>query len=70
MSIELRVSITLTVDCFMFGIISPGIVRYMKEQSDPNWKPPPEAVLTLTTENFDETVDNADIILVEFYAPW
>ena len=54
----------------MFGIISPGIVRYMKAQSDPNWKPPPEAVLTLTTENFDETVDNADIILVEFYAPW
>ncbi|XP_033639191.1 protein disulfide-isomerase A4-like [Asterias rubens] len=47
-----------------------GIVRYMKAQSDPNWKPPPEAVLTLTTENFDETVDNVDIILVEFYAPW
>jgi len=29
-----------------------------------------EDVLTLTTENFDETINNADIMLVEFYAPW
>ncbi|XP_038077413.1 protein disulfide-isomerase A4-like [Patiria miniata] len=47
-----------------------GIVRYMKEQSDPNWEPPPEAVMTLTSENFDEIVNQAGPILVEFYAPW
>jgi len=29
-----------------------------------------EAVVTLTASNFDEIVNPADIILVEFYAPW
>ncbi|KAL6050675.1 Protein disulfide-isomerase A3 [Balamuthia mandrillaris] len=29
-----------------------------------------EAVITLTKDNFDEVVNNQDIILVEFYAPW
>ncbi|XP_078573399.1 protein disulfide-isomerase A4-like [Branchiostoma floridae x Branchiostoma japonicum] len=47
-----------------------GIVDYMKEQSDPNWEPPPEAVVTLTEENFDEFVNENAITLVEFYAPW
>ncbi|CAK8694525.1 unnamed protein product [Clavelina lepadiformis] len=46
------------------------IINRVLELSDPNWKPPPEAVITLTEENFDSIVDNADIILVEFYAPW
>ena len=27
-------------------------------------------VLVLTDSNFDEVVNNADLILVEFYAPW
>jgi protein disulfide isomerase len=29
-----------------------------------------ENVLTLTTSNFDSVVNNADFIVVEFYAPW
>lgn len=38
--------------------------------AQPDWKLPPEATMVLTKENFDEVVNNADIILVEFYAPW
>lgn len=47
-----------------------GIVDYMREKADPNWKPPPESVLTLTASNFDAIISKSDIILVEFYAPW
>ncbi|EDO32930.1 predicted protein [Nematostella vectensis] len=47
-----------------------GIVEYMKKQSDPNWKPPPVAALTLTKENFTEVVNRESLMLVEFFAPW
>ncbi|KAM8882371.1 protein disulfide-isomerase A4 isoform 1-T1 [Synchiropus picturatus] len=47
-----------------------AIVARVKEVSQPDWKPPPEATLVLTEKNFDEVVNDADIILVEFYAPW
>ncbi|XP_019364666.1 PREDICTED: protein disulfide-isomerase A4 [Gavialis gangeticus] len=47
-----------------------AIVAKVKEVSDPNWTPPPEATLVLTQDNFSEVVNDADIILVEFYAPW
>jgi len=46
------------------------IVSTLIEQSDPEWAPPPEAVVTLTNDDFDEVVNQADFIVVEFYAPW
>ncbi|XP_062986844.1 protein disulfide-isomerase A4 [Elgaria multicarinata webbii] len=46
------------------------IVAKVKEVSQPDWIPPPDATLVLTKDNFDEIVNEADIILVEFYAPW
>lgn len=46
------------------------IIAKVKEISQPNWTPPPEVTLVLNKDNFDEVVNDADIILVEFYAPW
>eukprot|EP01147_Barroeca_monosierra_P001726 gene1726-4846_t len=52
------------------GRSADDIVRVMEEHADPNWKPPADQVITLTEDNFDEVVNSADLILVEFYAPW
>jgi len=46
------------------------VIKKVMEYSDPDWSPPPAAVITLTTANFRSIVDNEDIMLVEFYAPW
>jgi protein disulfide-isomerase A4 len=47
-----------------------AIVDYVIERSDPNFKPPAEAVITLTADNFPDVVSKEDLMLVEFYAPW
>ena len=38
--------------------------------SDPEWVEPPSDVLVLDKDNFDETVNSEDFVIVEFYAPW
>jgi thioredoxin-like negative regulator of GroEL len=45
-------------------------VDYVREKTDPEWKPPASPVIVLTSENFTKTVRDVDIMLVEFYAPW
>ncbi|XP_052805252.1 protein disulfide-isomerase A4-like [Mya arenaria] len=47
-----------------------GIVTWVSERADPNYKPPPEAVVTVTKDNFDEFINSAELVLLEFYAPW
>merc|ERR1711868_46351 len=38
--------------------------------SDPEWVEPPSDVLVLDKDNFVETVNSEDFVIVEFYAPW
>jgi len=52
------------------GRTSGEIIEYMRKQADPNWKPPPTAVLKLTQDNFTKTAKAKDLMLVWFYAPW
>ncbi|KRZ77654.1 putative protein disulfide-isomerase A4 [Trichinella papuae] len=47
-----------------------GIVEWVSEKADPNYKPPPQAVITLTNDNFTEIVTNTQLILVKFFASW
>ncbi|XP_059175392.1 protein disulfide-isomerase A4-like [Physella acuta] len=50
--------------------VKDGIVSYMTERAARDWVPEPDAVVTLTTAEFDEYINNQDLMLVEFYAPW
>lgn len=44
-----------------------AIVEYMRMHGDPNYAPPPSAVLVLSTSNFTETINSKKLILVDFY---
>ena len=52
------------------GRTANEIVEYMLRQNDPDWKPPPSAVASLTADNFTKFVKEEKLTLVEFYAPW
>jgi len=51
-------------------IIILGIVKWLKEKTDPDYKPPPEEVIALTEQTFDDFLGSNALTLVEFYAPW
>jgi len=42
----------------------------MQQMNDPDWKPPPTPLVTLTADNFTKFVKNENVALVLFYAPW
>ncbi len=46
-----------------------AIVAYMMKLSDPDWKPPPSAIVTLTSGNFSNFVKNEKMSLVFWYSP-
>ncbi|XP_076467812.1 protein disulfide-isomerase A4-like [Babylonia areolata] len=50
--------------------VQAGIVSFMKARASPSWAPEPEAVVVLTQENFTDVVNQEELMLVEFYAPW
>ena len=69
----LHTAVTSETELFRYSFFFthlPGIVSYMQERANPDWKAPPEAVVTLTTENFTDFIQTNDLALVEFYAPW
>ncbi len=41
-----------------------AIVEYLQKQNDPNWKPPPSAVVSLAAENFTKFVKEQKLTLV------
>ena len=43
---------------------------FLFRQSDPNWEPPPSAVVVLAADNFTKFVKEQKLVLVEWYAPW
>jgi len=47
-----------------------GIVGYMRKMNDPNWTPPPSAVVELTADDFTPSLKEEKLALVMFYAPW
>lgn len=47
-----------------------GIIEFVRKRTDPDYKPPPEEVVSLTKETFDEFVSSRPLVLAEFYAPW
>lgn len=48
-----------------------GIVDFVNIKSDPDYKPPPEVVVSLESEqDLEEFTRSAPLTLVEFYAPW
>lgn len=53
-----------------YSSLNIAIVEFMMEEAKPDWKPPEDHVLVLTTDNFTEYVSMSELILVEFYAPW
>ncbi|XP_076461623.1 protein disulfide-isomerase A4-like [Babylonia areolata] len=47
-----------------------AIVKFLKKVAKPTWRPDPEAVMVLTSDNFTRVVQQQELMLVEFYAPW
>lgn len=47
-----------------------SLFQFMLQMNDPDWKPPPSPLVTLTAENFTKFVKNENVALVLFYAPW
>lgn len=61
-------NIVTVMTSYWFKFIA--IVEFMKEEAKPDWKPPEDHVLVLTSDNFTSRVLPSELMLVEFYAPW
>lgn len=45
-------------------------MQWVSEKSDPNYVPPPDVAIDLTDNTFDDAVNNEELSLVMFFAPW
>jgi protein disulfide-isomerase A4 len=45
-------------------------VEWLDEKTNPNYKPPPEEVVTLTKETMDAFIADKPLVLLAFTAPW
>ena len=52
----------------MFNIIASDVVEM--EQGDSEEPRVDDGVVVLTDSNFDKYVDEQEVLLAEFYAPW
>ena len=58
------------VEEYSGGRVSSELVSYMRKQADPDWKPPPSVVVSLSMDNFTKTVKSKEMVLVWWFAPW
>jgi len=47
-----------------------AIIEFMEEVSSDDWTAPVDPVMVMNSDNFQETIDKNDNVMVEFYAPW
>lgn len=47
-----------------------GIVDWLAQKTDVNYKPPVSEVVVLSKDNFDSFIGENELTLVKFYAPW
>ncbi|KAG0702075.1 Protein disulfide-isomerase A4 [Chionoecetes opilio] len=57
------------VEDYRGGRTAGALAEYMRMHADPNYAPPPSAVVVLSSSNFSEVIQSKELVLVDFYVP-